>query len=84
MTCAWCTDAEPHAFRVRVVDTEGPAWWVEVMAIGPHDARNQAREKAYDQGADEPAVLAVEHEDQWQRVYGPEAAGLAVYQAEGR
>ena len=84
MTCPDCMTDTPHAFRVRVRDIDGPAWWVAVNAMGPLDARNLAREKAYDAGAIEPGVVTVDHADPWREAYGPEAAGLAAYQAEGR
>ena len=65
MTCSDCMSGTPHAFRVRVADIEGPAWWVTLNAIGPIDARNLGREKARDAGAIEPGVLTVDHADPW-------------------
>ena len=65
MTCPDCMTDTPHAFRVRVRDIDGPAWWVAVNAIGPFDARNLARQKAYDAGAIEPGVVTVDHADPW-------------------
>lgn len=50
----------PRLFRVKVMDTEGPAWYIEVRAIGRNDAREQARTKAEEQGADRPGVIAIE------------------------
>ena len=47
-------------FRVQIKDTEGPAWWVTVNAMGRHDARNQAVQKAYDAGADAVGVIRIE------------------------
>lgn len=49
----------PRLYRVQLRDTEGPFWWVTVTAIGPNDARSQARQAAFEQGADEPGVIAV-------------------------
>ena len=76
--------------------SDGPAWVEHVNAIGPHEARLLARQNAYDAG--EPDVLVVKVTDlndarldaedaderRWKDTYGPEYAGLAAYQAEGR
>lgn len=51
---------QPRPFRVRLKD-EGPAFWLTVNAIGPNDAKNLAREKAYAQGVTgDVGVIAVE------------------------
>lgn len=47
-------------YRCRVVEEEGPAWWIDIPhALGRNDARRQAREKAIDAGAIDPAVIDV-------------------------
>ena len=47
-------------FRCLVKDIEGPAFWVTVNAMGRNDARGLARMAAYDRGAAEPGVIAIE------------------------
>lgn len=73
--CDRCRASELHAFRVQLTGGESPNWWVDVpAAIGPYDARNQARTKAEDEGGIEVQVLAVVHtrdpkaDAAWQRL----------------
>lgn len=50
-----------HHYRVRVVEEEGPSWVIDIpAALGRNDARRQAREKAIDSGAIDPAVIEIE------------------------
>ena len=51
---------ELRAYRALVRDEDGPSWWVTVpKALGPNDAKNQAREAAYESGALSPGVIKV-------------------------
>lgn len=73
--CDRCRASELHAFEVLLQEEEGPAWPVTVAAaIGPHDARNEARSKAQDEGGIDVGVVSVRHapdpkaEAAWQRL----------------
>lgn len=46
-------------YRVQVVDEEGPAWFIRVHASDRSDARERARRKALDSGADSPGVIRI-------------------------
>ena len=48
------------AWRVKMKADEGAAWWVVVpRAMGRHDAMNQARQKARDEGEDDASPIEV-------------------------
>lgn len=54
------SDYTLRPFRCLVKDVEGPAWWITIpQALGRNDAREQARMKAYDQGAERPGVIEI-------------------------
>lgn len=62
--CERCKSDPPerHAFRVLLKAEEGPSWWVDVTAaIGPNDAREQARSKAHDEGEIDVGVIQIAH-----------------------
>ena len=50
----------PRPFRVLIEDYDGGRVPITVNAIGKHDARHQAEEKARDLGYDVAAVLRIE------------------------
>lgn len=50
----------PVPYRVRVREDEGPAYWIKVNAIGPKNAADLARMKAYDEGVDVTVLGAEE------------------------
>ena len=46
-----------HVYEVKLVPDEGPSWWVRIpRAMGPHDAYEQARRMAWDEGEDASPV----------------------------
>lgn len=60
--CDRCRANETHRFWVELRDGNGPAWTVEVPhALGPLDARGQARDAALAQGGIAVEVVGIGH-----------------------
>lgn len=52
---------ERYPYRVYLTDDVGARWWTTVsQAMGKHDARHQAIEKAHDQGYVDVTALKIE------------------------
>ena len=60
--CTACQSSTPHAFRVKMwADDGGPFDLLVPAAIGPADARSQARYTADEAGHYEASPVRVEH-----------------------